>query len=120
MSRKYKNIITIAFLSIFILHTCSITLFPHKHIINGVVYIHSHPYEKDSNGNPKHSHDLGEIYTIQVLTHIWVTPLIFNSFLQKITTYVIRLITKILDLFYYALLIGNLRLRAPPKLKSQI
>lgn len=118
MKERLKNIMKVAFLAIFILHTCSITLFPHKHIIDGIVYVHSHPYQKDKNSNPAHTHDMSQFYTIQVLTHIAVIPFIFFTFPQKITVYIRTINAKALDLFHYILLISSLRLRAPPSLIS--
>ena len=114
MREKFKDIIKVAFLAIFILHTCSITLFPHKHVIDGIVYVHSHPYQKGSNGNPTHTHDLAQAYTIQVLTHISVIPFIFFTFPQKITIYLRTINTRILNLLHFILSVGSLRLRAPP------
>jgi glucan phosphoethanolaminetransferase (alkaline phosphatase superfamily) len=114
MSNKTKNITGIALLLIFIFYTCSIALFPHKHIINGVVYVHSHPYERDSKGNPKHSHTLDQICTIQILSCLLFIPFIFCDFLKKIAIYVIILISGILNFHGCILVFRDLRLRAPP------
>jgi hypothetical protein len=115
MSNKIKNITGTAFLFLFIFYTCSITLFPHKHIINGIVYVHSHPYEKDSKGNPIHSHTSEQIHTIQILSHLSVIPFIHYVYFKKVGTFVVRLFIRILNLLNYIFVISNLRLRAPPK-----
>jgi hypothetical protein len=115
MSNKIKNIIGTAFLFLFIFYTCSISLFPHKHIINGIVYVHSHPYEKDSKGNPIHSHTSEQIHTIQILSHFSIISFTHYVSFKKVGTFVVRLFIRILNSPNYTLVISSLILRAPPK-----
>lgn len=44
-----------------------ITLFPHVHVIDGVVICHSHPYSGTSD-NPGHSHSSAQLDTIAHLS----------------------------------------------------
>lgn len=117
MNNKIKNITGIALLSIFVFYTCSITLFPHKHIINGVVYIHSHPYQKDSKGNPNHSHSLAQIHTIQILSQLSITSFVLCVSFVKIAICFALLIVRKYNFSGYPLVIRNLRLRAPPAIR---
>lgn len=114
MRMKNKNIIKMALLIIFIFHACSVTFFSHKHLIDGVVYVLSHPYQKDSNGNPTHTHDLVQINTIQILSHISIIPFLLFVCLQKITIYIQTINTISFNQLHNIPLVGNIKLRAPP------
>ena len=62
--------------AIFIFYAASITFFPHRHHIDEVTIVHSHPYAKDCDGNPSHSHTKADILTIQALTVTELTDFI--------------------------------------------
>lgn len=43
------------------------TFFGHVHYVNGGKIVHSHPYKKDSKGNPVHSHTSSEYLVIEYI-----------------------------------------------------
>lgn len=53
---------------VFISYVSCISFFTHTHIINGVTIVHSHPFLKDSQGNPDHTHTSAEVQLIQILS----------------------------------------------------
>ncbi len=50
----------------------SSTLFPHKHTINNISFVHSHPYSSsDSSNNPfNHQHTANSIIVLQLISSI--------------------------------------------------
>ena len=55
---KRNRIAGISLLILFALYWCGITLFTHSHVVNGVVVVHSHPY------NTEHTHTQAQFETI--------------------------------------------------------
>ncbi len=43
------------------------TFFEHVHYVDGGKIVHSHPYKKDSKGNPVHSHTSSEYLVIEFI-----------------------------------------------------
>lgn len=54
-------------LALFCWHLGSVTLFPHIHVVDGVVICHSHPYSGTAD-NPGHSHTSSQLDTIAQLS----------------------------------------------------
>lgn len=64
-----KRIATYLLLVVFLAFYASITLFPHVHHIGNEYIVHSHPFKKDSKGNPVgHSHTKGQLRVIHLLS----------------------------------------------------
>ncbi len=59
---KKNRIAGISLLILFALYWCGITLFTHSHVVNGVVVVHSHPY------NTEHTHTQAQFETIFYLS----------------------------------------------------
>lgn len=80
--KKVKNRITVSLLLIlFIAFYGSVTLFIHTHNINGVVIVHSHPYNPFSGKHPgDHHHSAKELIYIQLLSHFVASLLVFAIF----------------------------------------
>ena len=55
MRKRLKNIGALLLLVLFAGYWSCVTLFPHVHRIDGLLYVHSHPYSGPA-GNPTHSH----------------------------------------------------------------
>ncbi|MCC8034343.1 MAG: hypothetical protein LIO77_00195 [Rikenellaceae bacterium] len=66
-----KRIVSTALLAIFCWYMGSVTLFPHVHIVDGVVICHSHPYSGSSD-NPGHTHSVLQLETIAHLSLIFL------------------------------------------------
>lgn len=71
-----------------IFYFSAITFFPHRHVINDVFVVHSHPYKKNACGEPDHTHTPDEIVIIQNLstyqvTDVIILSVIFTLFLLK-------------------------------------
>ena len=60
---RYQGL-AIALLSIFLLYWAGITFFTHSHVVNGVVIVHSHPF------NTEHSHTATSLETIFFLSSV--------------------------------------------------
>ena len=70
MYKRHPYRYKIAGLLLFLLFTqywCSITLFAHSHMVNGVVIVHSHPYKAE------HAHTQAQFETILYLS-LFQTP----------------------------------------------
>lgn len=55
MRKRLKNIGALLLLVLFAGYWSCVTLFPHVHHIDGLLYVHSHPYSGPAD-NPTHSH----------------------------------------------------------------
>lgn len=75
-----KDIFAVLLLGLFLWHLCSITLFTHTHIVDGVVICHSHPYT-GSPDNPGHSHSHAQIVTIAHLSLLLMLAAVFAIFI---------------------------------------
>ena len=59
------------FLILFLGYFISITFFPHKHIVDGVTIIHSHPFHSHSGDTPvNHQHSQTGFLIIHFISHI--------------------------------------------------
>lgn len=59
---KKHRITGAVLLVLFALYWCGITLFTHSHVVNGVIVVHSHPY------NVEHSHTPAQLETVFFLS----------------------------------------------------
>ncbi|MFA6812793.1 MAG: hypothetical protein WCR45_06855 [Bacteroidaceae bacterium] len=105
-------ILSIVFLSYEMMTTC----FTHTHIINGVIIVHSHPYNK----NHPFKHTKNQAYTFRALGHHVVTeaPPIINIPEEKWQIIGITLIPHIES--FFSKTICDFLLRAPPPYYSII
>ena len=68
---KLRKILCAIFLTLFVGMFLSNTLFPHSHIVRGMIVAHSHPYNPFSGNEHQHSDD--EIILIAYLANIALT-----------------------------------------------
>lgn len=76
INKRVKALMRIIFPVIFILYAGSITFFTHTHIVDGVTIVHSHPFQKNSEGHPTHEHTGIELQLIQSLSTFFATGLV--------------------------------------------
>ena len=55
MKRKHLMLLKWFFLLLFSVYVCGISLFTHRHVINNVTYIHSHPFKRGETTQHEHS-----------------------------------------------------------------
>ncbi len=67
MGNKKRIVISFFLLSIFLLHSGNITLFPHTHVVDGQTITHSHFYV-GSCDNPGHNHAATDYPLIETLS----------------------------------------------------
>lgn len=84
-NKKFKSVLRIFLPALLILFFVFTTAFPHVHIMDNVAIVHSHPYKKDCNGNPTHTHTWSQIYLIQALSNYQITTVIIFFVLLGIT-----------------------------------
>ncbi|MGL5786726.1 MAG: hypothetical protein ACRCX4_07915 [Bacteroidales bacterium] len=71
MRKNRRNIFTSGILlMILAAYAFCITSFTHSHIINGVMIVHSHPFEKDTT----HNHTKSQVLTIDQLSQANLLP----------------------------------------------
>ena len=83
-------------LFLFIGYYGSITFFNHSHIVNGVTIVHSHPFNKEKNGNfPGSPHNDKELVVIQLLSDFLTTiiAVTFAIFLLRALLFEISVIS---------------------------
>ncbi|MFH2143550.1 MAG: hypothetical protein ABIJ97_14080 [Bacteroidota bacterium] len=69
-----KKIMIHFLLILFLGYLGSITLFTHRHILNGVTFVHSHPYSHGTEKNPvNHQHTTNGFILIHFLSHFLTT-----------------------------------------------
>jgi len=69
MKVRIKNISRVLLLSLFLAYLGGITLFYHKHEVNGKALFHSHPYWPFSENQPvNHQHSGDQFFTIGFLS----------------------------------------------------
>ncbi|MDD2437005.1 MAG: hypothetical protein PHG27_05435 [Massilibacteroides sp.] len=76
-NNRRNFVLGILFLILFVFYYSGITFFPHAHVHNHTTIVHSHPYQKDSQGNPTHTHNKTEFALIAVLSHMVMTGAVF-------------------------------------------
>lgn len=57
-----------------------ISFYTHVHTVNGVTIVHSHPFQKNTDGQPVHAHTSAEFRVIQALTSYSLTTEIVPHF----------------------------------------
>ena len=114
MKKCIFKISGIFLLSLFLAFFVSISFFHHTHIVDGNIIVHSHPYKKDSNGNPDHSHSSASFVLIHHINNILLAASL--SFLPALIIY--RVVFEQKSHFYYSFtrleLILNNKQRGPP------
>ncbi len=79
-----KNGFKFSLLALFLAYYCSISFFTHSHVINGVTIVHSHPFQKNDDGTPKHGHTSGQIQLISQLSHFNTTGEITSPVIEPV------------------------------------
>lgn len=111
MRKNRRNIFTSGvLLMILAAYAFCITSFTHSHIVNGVMIVHSHPFEKDTT----HNHTKSQILTIDQLSQANILP-------AEPITIITPVLTPIAELTYDSRVAENpgttfsyISLRAPP------
>lgn len=80
----------ILFLSIFVFYYTGITFFPHVHRYGHEILVHSHPYKKDCNGNPNHTHTNVEIILIAGLSNFTTTAIVLSALMGILSVVLYR------------------------------
>jgi len=75
--RFIKKVITCSLLILFLGYESSTTLFQHKHIIDGLLVTHSHPYS-DNSKTGEHTHTPYEFITIVALSVMVISAVLFD------------------------------------------
>lgn len=111
MFRKCRNFVGILLLSVFLGQFLGSSLFPHTHIMKGVVVAHSHPYnflEKH-----KHQHSEEEMVILHCISHaIFTAPTALTPDDPEVQELVLPVVKKlavalVTPIFHFSL-------RAPP------
>lgn len=77
MSQKCRKILGIILLAGFLGHFLCTSIFPHTHILKGVVIVHSHLYNIFEKSH--HQHSKGEIIHIDQISHaVFTTPAVYS------------------------------------------
>ena len=103
-------------LILFLGYYVSISSFTHKHIVNEVVIVHSHPYDPFSEDKPvNHQHSANGFVLIQLLSHFFtiVSFLVFSIVVFKpvLKNYILQNNEGNLSTCFF---ISSNGLRAPP------
>ncbi|MGL4332192.1 MAG: hypothetical protein ACRCZQ_02180 [Bacteroidales bacterium] len=111
MRRNRRNIFASGLLlTLLAAYAFCITSFTHSHIVNGVMIVHSHPFEKDTT----HNHTKSQILTIDQLSHANILPAEPVTFIGKIDTPVVIIASDSRSLFTSERDVPFISLRAPP------
>lgn len=124
MSALNKKIyLTSLLLFIYIGYYGTVSLFVHSHVYNGVVYLHSHPYDRSTPGEDRlpiesHHHTAGTFFTLNQISAVVSSSTKFISTLE--------ILLPSFKLFFNESSIINiigstnyiLHLRAPPRTSS--
>ena len=116
MSKKIRNFLGVILLSVFFGQFFCSTLFPHVHNINGVVIVHSHPYNIFEKNHHQHSEE--EIVVIHHLSHaVFTAPTVLSPAVPPIEALVLPMLKKMV--FADVSPILHSLLRAPPFVGSK-
>ncbi len=107
-----KSVITALLLALFCWHLGSVTLFPHIHVVDGVVICHSHPYSGTPD-NPGHSHSSAQLDTIAQLSMLVFVLTALTGVLALFRTFTAAVCTRMRQEVTPAT-VHALRLRGPP------
>ena len=111
--KQYKSKINALLLvALFIGYWSSITFFPHLHIVNGQIVVHSHPYSGTAE-NPGHSHGVEQLIVINLLTTLLAVAVIIKT-LEKIYRGFTYFFTEISTQVYLNGKYYSYSLRGPP------
>ncbi|MCI1640196.1 MAG: hypothetical protein LKI42_02840 [Bacteroidales bacterium] len=92
MKGNRRTVPVVFLLALFMWYWASITLFPHAHVIDGVVVVHSHPFH-----TPNETHSEKQLETIFALT-------IFQSSCLQVFPAALAPVWVILRIFYIAII----------------
>ncbi|MBP1616907.1 MAG: hypothetical protein H6Q14_734 [Bacteroidetes bacterium] len=115
LHEKIKSVLKIALPVLFIFYAASVSLFVHTHVVNGVTIVHSHPYSKNSDGNPAHQHSGTQIELIHQLSTFFASDQVISS----VTIVSFSLLLEVIQPFVFCSISkgitgGLSRLRPPP------
>lgn len=112
MLQKLRKHIAISLLILFTGYTAGVSLFYHSHVIKGVTYVHSHPFNKSG-----HTHTAVELDLIQHLNHLTsiIPDLVFVS-LAYAAIIVFALVLGYISKNYTSPYYGKTTRRGPPTL----
>lgn len=120
MQQSKKIYLSYLLLSIYLVYFGTISLFVHSHVYNGVVYIHSHPYHKNSSTSElpieAHHHTSSTFFTLNLVSTILCNSAkIVNTLKVTLPTFRIYYIESV---FFKKTdsIITQFNLRAPPSL----
>lgn len=115
-SNIYKSFLSGALLTLFLGYLCSITLFTHSHIINGVTIVHSHPYSKDHTSKDT-AHTDTELQLIESISSYLSGSVDFFISIPKDVYSLKRKINVFLEkTFHFIPIPFDFSLRAPPSI----
>lgn len=115
MKRIITEILKYLLLSIFAGYIGVISFYTHVHIENGVTVVHSHPFHKNTDGKPFHSHTQLEFQLIKLLTSYSVTADVVSHFQWSPAFFVLTYGEgKPMPALHVMPLTGNRSGRAPP------
>jgi len=91
--QDFRKISGAILLALFVGYFVGITFFPHKHIVNGVTIVHSHPFS----ANEQHSHGANMLQVLQQISQFLTKTLLSGIFIvaflklyQVITSYYLK------------------------------
>ncbi len=89
----YKRLYAAALLLLVVSYVGGISLFPHSHIVDGKVVVHSHPYAAGTAERPGHNHSATAIFAISHLAHAALFVMVataFTSFAGAVTFFSVK------------------------------
>jgi hypothetical protein len=90
-----KKFFAALMLAIFAAYFVSTNMFYHSHVVLGDTIVHSHPFKSDSNGKPIHSHNDKGYLTIQYLSCLLLSVIIFTLIRDGISLNSSELVVKL-------------------------
>lgn len=112
MRKNGRKILASGFLlMILAAYAFCLSCFSHTHFINGVMIVHSHPFDKDTS----HTHTKGQVLTIDQLSHVNLLPAELITIVQPIISPAVEINydSRLTSLAEKTLPFASLR--APPK-----
>lgn len=111
MKRLSLNIMRYFLPILFVSYLASFIFFPHKHVVDGVTIVHSHPFKKGA----AHTHTTIELLQIHLLSHLTADGAAVVCALSLFIPFLLSLLPERLqDVRYHAPYHGIVGLRAPP------
>jgi len=113
MKRNHNNVVKWFFLMLFAMYVSGISLFTHRHVINNITYVHSHPFKRGEAAQHDHTDN-----ALCLLDHIYSTSITPDIIPEIVISGDINPITLFYPGFYEAAHLiqsaAPLQLRAPP------